>query len=105
MKRGLGSLLILGTLGFSGCTSDVYNSTYLGHAVEFHQQKKEKDNANYLYIYSKEKNGGNILFEDDNQDGRFDQITLNYIKKGDEVEQYASLEMGQRIVNSITNKK
>lgn len=106
MKKGLVSLCILGALGFLGCSPcDTYHSTYEGHSVEFYNFKKSKNNANYLYFYSKEKNSGNVNFRDLDQDGRFDRINLSDIKKGDEVEQYANLKTGQKIVNSITNKK
>lgn len=106
MKKGLISLCLAGALGFSGCiTHETYNSTYNEHSVTFYSQGKTKIGANYLYLHSKEKNGGSVKFIDLDQDGRFDKIILDYVRNGDEVEKYANLGTGKEIINSITNKK
>lgn len=43
----------------------------------------------------------NLFFSDSDKDGRFDEIELNNIPKGDALEKLASFEVGQEIVSSL----
>lgn len=114
-KISLCSLIVLGSVGLlGGCKGDIYKATYEGHVVKFSDHAPRGKNHNgsinpvfydSLHIYSKEKNGGEVIFSDNNQDGRFDNIELEDVRKGDPVEKYANLEIGQKILDEILNKK
>jgi hypothetical protein len=96
---GIGALI----LGLSGCSNNYYNGTFENYPFEYITGTQL--NSNCLSIFSKEKNGGCIEFFDSNKDGRFDSIDLIKVKKGDEIEKFANLETGQKILNSIIDKK
>jgi hypothetical protein len=99
---GVGTLI----LGLSGCLKPSYG-IYENHPFQFKEYLVE----NALTLYSDQESAqcgcdgsSYIEFDDKNKDGRFDVITLNNVKSGDALEKYASLEAGQKILNSIIDK-
>jgi len=103
MKHGLLKALgLAGMIAVVGC-GDSIKGNYEGYNAELDSgigfQRGNVDET--LIIYSRMKNGGYIKFDDLNDDGRYDEINLVNISKGDPVEKYASLEAGQKIANEL----
>jgi hypothetical protein len=94
-------------LGLSGCLPKPSYGIYDNHPFRL----KEYLNGKVLTLYSDQESAqcdcdsSYIKFSDENKDGRFDSVILNKVKLGDALEKYASLESGQKILNSIIDKK
>lgn len=100
MKKSLTRILGIGALiiGLSGCQGTIQRGTFEDYPFQY----GEGINYPTLLIYSRDKNGGYISFEDVNNDGRFDNVVLLGVKKGDPVEAYANLEAAQKIMSSLS---
>jgi len=103
MNKLLTTLVCAGVIGLSGCAArDTINGIYESYPVQVKiPNEKSTMNGTRLDIYSKEKNGGQITFIDNNKDKRFDTIYLNSVSKGDSIERYANLEVGQKILEEL----
>lgn len=93
-------MLVLGLAGCGGIQKGVFED----YSFSYQEVGMFRFNNPNLEIYSKEKNGGKIVFVDKNHDGRFDTIDLASVKKGDPVEKYANLEIGQKILDNILSE-
>jgi len=93
MKKSL-SLICAGLLS-AGCGKTYYGS-YEGYAVRINENGERK----IVRLYSKEGNGGRIVF-DIRKDIGTDQITISNLPKGNPLERFASLEEGRNIYSQI----
>jgi hypothetical protein len=101
-KSGLfKSLFLIGAITFSGCAQQ--RGVFEDYPVEYHP--KHGWQSRTLTIYSKEKGYGRIVFRDDDNDGRFDEILLTGVRNGDSVEEYANLKSGQEIASGFLSEE
>jgi hypothetical protein len=97
-KQLLTTLVCAGVIGLSGCARDTIRGVYEGYPVEVNLPTSFR--VLNLNVYSTRKDGGKIEFKDYTGDNIFDRISLS-ISKGDSVGKYASLEIGQRILDEL----
>lgn len=101
MKTHRLSLAGLALLSLVGCSGKIQMGTFGNYPVQYQEQGLTGDYPRNLTIYSVEKDGGKVYFEDSNNDRRFNSITLQNVRNGNPVEKLASLEVGQRIASSF----
>ncbi len=94
-KISLIGLVILGMLPI-GCSKN-YHYSYEGYPVEI----SKRSDGKYLLIYDKGKNMGEIKAIDRENDGRYDEIYLNNITKGSDIESLANLKTIQTIDQQV----
>lgn len=105
----LQTLALVGILGFSGCKipEDSYG-TYEGYPFMIHNYLGGKTLNIYLDQKSAQCNCDNIsyiMFNDKNNDDRFDEISLRNISKGNPIEKFANFETAHKILAPLTDKK
>ena len=87
------------TLGLLGCSKQM--GVFENHPVKYKENFFLGDS---ITLYSTENNG-NIFFNITYWDERIKSIHLNQVKKDDSLENYATFEVGQKILNQYLDKK
>lgn len=98
LKKTLTGILATGLICLTGCINTV-KGTYESYSTEL---IKYFGGRNVIVtVYDHGINPGIIQFNDINDDGRIDKMDLSTIKKGSSLENYASLEEGQKIYKAL----
>jgi hypothetical protein len=87
------------TIGLLGCSKQM--GVFENHPVKYN---KDFLFGNSIILYSTENNGY-IYFSDEGSDGRIEEILLSNVKKDDSLEDYATFEVGQKILNQFLENK
>jgi len=98
------ALSFIGATALFGCRINQQRGIVENHQFEYSESRSVLGRPT-LSIYSNEAYSSEVKFKDDNADGRFDNIALKDVRKGDPVEKYANLEVGQKILEEILKKK
>ena len=114
MAKTLNRILSLGMIGLAGLTAGCFSAikvSYEGHSIEAKFWIGNNKFPLELYIYSNESKEGHfgteqgyVQFIDLNKDEVFDAIKLIKVRKGDEIEKYACLPMGEEILQSLNSQ-
>ncbi len=91
---------VLALAGLTGC--DKQRDVFENYPVEY--KLGATFTSTTIKIYSKENNES-LLFKDYSNDGRIDMIDLTNLNKGSPLENFASLETGQKLLTTFLDKE
>ena len=96
----------IGLVGLTGLLSSGFKpivnymeGLYNGHLITISEKSLDKEGIEMI-VYSKEDEGA-IIANDYDGDKRFDNIMLNKVKKGDELENYVPLDSLNNIYGTV----